>query len=823
MGSKRSAKSKSPTPVNPKKSKTFTGCFTCRSRKIRCDILKPSCKNCRKAGLTCGGYDINLRWLVPVQFRPNGRNPIQQPVVFEEVRSEDGEIVSNEFFQRRQVGVVVWDEKKNCRPYETYEEMDEDIYALRDPQLSTNTVFKGPFGVFASKKSPVKKKPVDKPKKPSANLTPSLLEHDNQASDQLWLSNELREHALLTAAALNGDPQFLDFDVQHLGYQSVPESLTDLLNLVFHRHSHPQVQFPSDTSIPSSTSMTSLAQVMGQDMANKHEQEHVSINPTNQHLFYSNYANFYYDNPYQPNETLDIQLHASSCLQTQDTADSHDNEQFSQTKMPEAIMSIVRRPLQPDLGFDVSLPNNGVLLPTTALQVQPLTRYLLNYYVTQVADLMTVIPLTESPWKTIYFPRALLAIGELSALGKTSVAKNALLNALLAVSAFNLQSKFPKNSPQMRFYLNLGIRLRNQACIFVKALLGSGGNMTSSVVKCVASEKYKDILCAVMSMISVDLVWGTMQDTNYYIRCCEKVIQIKMKTKNKLSSKAKILHRIFLSMKLIQDSTCLNIANIKEDMEISKNMPDPTNLETGLHSNAKIKIDYLVDKSRVSTPMFVNKKLINTNKNDDSFATDALYGLPNSLILLFSETVHLLRRKIYFRDMHGGTPPNFEEDSEKLSQSIANWDLDWKLYEGSNSGPRFFSSMHEATYHHIMSFYSTLAIYYGRFIEEVAPEELQGKVATTLHHLNSIQRLIAKDEAHIIPLFWQGFISGCEATSVELQMGFKKWGADIAQYLGSYWGARQIMLEVWRRKKNKDPKDDWVSVIQDWEMNLMLN
>ena len=32
-------------------------------------------------------------------------------------------------------------------------------------------------------------------------------------------------------------------------------------------------------------------------------------------------------------------------------------------------------------------------------------------------------------------------------------------------------------------------------------------------------------------------------------------------------------------------------------------------------------------------------------KNDESFATDALYGLPYSLIVLFSETVELLRTK----------------------------------------------------------------------------------------------------------------------------------------------------------------------------------
>lgn len=816
----------SPNPKQKKKkSKTFTGCFTCRSRKIRCDLQRPFCQNCKRAGLSCSGYDINLRWLVPIQFRPNGRNPIPQPVVFEEVRSEDGETGGNEFFQRRHVGFVVWDEKKNCRPYETYEDMDDDLNALRVNKSST--ALKGPFGVFSSKNQSQKTPSTATPTQSAAsNVTPLILEHDNLANDQLWLSNELREHALLTAAALNGDPQFLDFDVQSLGYQSIPESQSDLLNLVFHRHSHPQVQYPAENPAPQSEPLAPMSQVMiNNPKSNDNPQlENVSINPANQHLFYSNYANFYYNNPYQPNETLDIQLHASSCLQAQDGSETQENEQLQHTQMPEAIMSIVRRPLQPDLGFDVSLSSNGVMLPTSALQVQPLTRYLLNYYVTLVADLMTVIPLTESPWKTIYFPRALMAIGELSALGKTSVAKNALLNALLAVSAFNLQSKFAKNSPQMRFYLNLGIRLRNQASIFVKALLGSSGSLQNSVVNCVASEKYKDILCAVMSMISVDLVWGTMQDTSYYISCCERVIQTKMAIKKKLSSKAKILHRIFLSMKLIQDSTCLSIASIKEDMDISQTGLDPkSKFEAGLQNSAKVKIEFLVDERKVSTPMFVNKKLINTNKDDDSFATDALYGLPNSLILLFSETVNLLRRKIYYRDMHGASPPNFRRQSEILHKNIDNWKLDWKLYDGSTDTLRFFSHMHEATYHHIMSFYSALAIYFNRFIIDVAPEQLQDKVATTLKHLNSIQKLIAQDEAHIIPLFWQGFIAGCEATSIELQMGFKKWGADIAQYLGSYWGARQIMLEVWRRKKTKDPKDDWVSVIQDWEMNLMLN
>lgn len=800
-------------PAKKRKSKTFTGCFTCRSRKIRCDLHRPFCLNCKKGGLECSGYSINLRWLVPMQFRPNGGSTTREPVVFEkEKESEDSP--GGEFFHRRHVGFVVWDEKKNCRPYKFYEEMDSDLNTLASLETPEQTQLKGPFGVFHSQ-----------PPKPTVSSPEKLVvpEQPNQAHDQLWLSTELREHALLTAAALNGDPQYLNFDLQAFENQAYSDSLTDLFNLLFHRNSHNQPAVPlnhSQVQTPQINSPYSRApDVNG---------ENVPINPGNQHLFYSNYTNFYYNNPYQLNETLEIQLHASAGLTKHDdeSTDIVEGEASSSTQMPSTIMAIVRSPLQPELGFDVSLPKNGVMLPITALQVQPLTRYLLNYYVTLVADLMTVIPLTENPWKTIYFPRALMAIGELSALGKTSTAKNALLNALLAVSAFNLQSKFTKNSQQMKFYLNLGIRLRNQASLFVKALLGSHADTKTDVARCVATEKYKDILCAVMSMISVDLVWGTMQDTSFYIKWCERVIYTKMTNKKKLSAKAKILHRIFLSLKLIQDSTCLDMGSIKEDSTLTTQYGREVRMryDADVHgSTVKGKINYIVDLSVESSPMFVNKKLINTNKYDENFATDALYGLPNSLISLFSDTVQLLRKKIYHKEAFGTLPERFQEQSLALNDKVGSWKLDWKLFEEKPEGKVFFLPMHEATYHHIMSFYHALSIYYSRLIQEVRPENVQDKVATTLEHLNLIQKLIARDEAHIIPLFWQGFIAGCEATSLNLQMGFKKWGADIAQYLGSYWGARQIMLEVWRRKKLNEARDDWVSVIQDWEMNLMLN
>lgn len=52
--------------VPRKRTKTFTGCWTCRERKIKCDEAQPNCLQCRRKGLQCEGYGARLQWLPPV-------------------------------------------------------------------------------------------------------------------------------------------------------------------------------------------------------------------------------------------------------------------------------------------------------------------------------------------------------------------------------------------------------------------------------------------------------------------------------------------------------------------------------------------------------------------------------------------------------------------------------------------------------------------------------------------------------------------------------------------------------------------------------------
>ncbi|OHF02301.1 hypothetical protein CORC01_02294 [Colletotrichum orchidophilum] len=56
----------SPAPatyLGRKRTKTFTGCWTCRSRRVKCDETKPHCSPCKLRGLDCQGYGVRLQWL----------------------------------------------------------------------------------------------------------------------------------------------------------------------------------------------------------------------------------------------------------------------------------------------------------------------------------------------------------------------------------------------------------------------------------------------------------------------------------------------------------------------------------------------------------------------------------------------------------------------------------------------------------------------------------------------------------------------------------------------------------------------------------------
>lgn len=56
------------------RTKTFTGCWTCRDRRVKCDDEHPHCRRCRRSGWVCKGYGLRLGW----DQTPGGRSHRRQ-------------------------------------------------------------------------------------------------------------------------------------------------------------------------------------------------------------------------------------------------------------------------------------------------------------------------------------------------------------------------------------------------------------------------------------------------------------------------------------------------------------------------------------------------------------------------------------------------------------------------------------------------------------------------------------------------------------------------------------------------------------------------
>lgn len=127
--------------------KPFTdACFTCKKRRVSCDMTKPFCNTCKsKNKLVCEGYDVKLRWSDPIEFDIYGdvsANPKNSKILDSDNKDPQ--------YQRRKIKFLHY--KKE---YMYYEDMDDELSLLnkalthyRDKISGGNTWIIEKFGVF---------------------------------------------------------------------------------------------------------------------------------------------------------------------------------------------------------------------------------------------------------------------------------------------------------------------------------------------------------------------------------------------------------------------------------------------------------------------------------------------------------------------------------------------------------------------------------------------------------------------------------------------------------------------------------------------------
>ncbi|CCF60824.1 hypothetical protein KAFR_0L02130 [Kazachstania africana CBS 2517] len=867
------------------RAKTFTGCWTCRARKVKCDLTRPSCTRCERSGLKCGGYDIKLRWSKPVWFNEYGIQISTASNNRKNVNEMSPSPVSgineeNNQYQRRNISFVKYKEE-----YVFHEDMDDELSMLHAPPADkiedNKTWIIKKFGVFKGCDNDKANQITKKRKKSATSETPSQRNECSGADD------EDTEHLSLNSFAASESSENLganknDNKVDHydrrleledslpksgggiVGFEWLfPELLDDVIisalalqrgteGIVEDRYSTDGISFlPSKVS---TVTALSSDQYRSQLPSGAPDARNASDNqdPLQETL------EGFFTRPLQQDNRYNLSLEPSSVSMVEIGKDfpSQEGVSVKESKASVSPNLIVARTMT-DI-FCTNLKTGqivnyiGNVIPSlkaenNKLRTHALASHLMKFYVKHVARLMPAVAVKQNIWQTIYLPRALQALGELMTLGKTSNSKNCMLNTLLALSCFALQKNYV-NDPTIRgFFLNLGIELRNQADNFLMLCL--------KVEQ--PQEKYKEVLTSLMAINYVDVVWGIVSKYQPYLNICGDIIQRRMQLKPHLSEKAKALHETLAFSKIVQDSTTFDDVHDNEIMfkadkdqtqfttpgtehDESLLVKNSTKKNIGTKSSGRCDIELSLGHLEANDKMLTEPGSLKQDKKEKSsfFTTLASEiflttsqnrrqgyisdSLPNSLLLLFSDCVMIVRHIVYFDKRSISIPKEFSNIIGDYEKKLMKWKPDCNFYKDTST-KTFISDKAEGIYHHTMSFYNGLLIYYFSLVRHLTDESLQPYVVRVLSHLKSLNEITEEKALIISTSVWQGFIAGCSCISPEVQNDFKDWATRLGSSgIGSYWGLRQIMYEVWRRKQNGKEGATWFSLQKEMKIILLL-
>ncbi|KAH3678953.1 hypothetical protein WICMUC_001321 [Wickerhamomyces mucosus] len=117
----------------PKFNRSNRGCWTCRARKIKCDLKRPQCQKCINSNIVCEGYSIKLNWTVPITM-----TNYKDGAALNDTNEAKG-------IRRSHIDLFKWD-----TIYKYYNDLEKDLDQLDEIGLKIlgETANVGKFGKF---------------------------------------------------------------------------------------------------------------------------------------------------------------------------------------------------------------------------------------------------------------------------------------------------------------------------------------------------------------------------------------------------------------------------------------------------------------------------------------------------------------------------------------------------------------------------------------------------------------------------------------------------------------------------------------------------
>ncbi|KAJ4509163.1 hypothetical protein ABEF92_007658 [Exophiala dermatitidis] len=438
----------------------------------------------------------------------------------------------------------------------------------------------------------------------------------------------------------------------------------------------------------------------------------------------------------------------------------------------------------------------------------------------------------KSPWEALHIPKVHETLGEVILRGDAGNSKVCLLFAVLGASAFHLdilRTSSDEVTPPWRVIAD-SYRARAKARLKTSLQSLSPGKK---------QEDYKDVLLALLSMVTVCVVSGDMDEAYAYLHDVERLIALYGLDKIRKSAGVQMLHSTYLYLRTLQASVS-SFSGQRQERSNNKHLEpgnalaptkQPNSLWTTL-LQADRYCDSLFDTA-AEPPCHI------CGRNTSIF--EQIYSLPESLFQLISRVTELAQRMQQLKRTQYGTAAttaahdSLSDEVSQLETDVCGWKNEVPNPEhepvlpqcpnclsemGSDRGEENIGnpSRMSLLYHFREAMHSALLIYFYRCVRGVDTHILQHFVTKTIDHLSRYGERKRESNDPSSNLCWPGFIAGCEALDTTTRDRFSAWFSKETALTGirMFEVAGQAVKQVWEaRDVRKDRNLTWSQILME--------
>jgi hypothetical protein len=313
-----------------------------------------------------------------------------------------------------------------------------------------------------------------------------------------------------------------------------------------------------------------------------------------------------------------------------------------------------------------------------------------------------------------------------------------------------------------------------------------------------------------------------MKNAGHYLRDIEAIISLHGMRKVARSSKVRMLHSIYLYLRVLTERACAD-----DQRSESGATESPEAILDSSYSQLANWDRILGFPSSVSSSNVSEFDAIPSHIPYKS-AFEEIYSIPQSLFKLILRTTQLAKRVQKLESV--GRSKVTDHDTlairvKDLENSICDWEYltrgDLEYHRAANTPQK-----EEFPYHLVQAVQKALLIYFYRCIRDVNPATLQLYVQQTIHHLLEYdkQKQNCKDQSS--NTCWPGFIAGCEAQDPHLRDDIASWLDRSGHSTGirMFNVAREAVQKVWQARSYPGMENvPWNQVLDNYsELRVLV-